>query len=448
MYIKSVFIKNLWQKGDITWNMEPDVNILVGINGSGKSTILNLIFEALQSEISDESKKRYFSLISELTIRFSDDTFVIVDSSGDRFPTNIDHLELDLMKISTFDISNSLDDLISDLQLQFEIYQKNLYKRFEESLKPPKTFPTGEEVIGIFGRRKIFIDTLNNLFKDSGKSFSEDTFSFKLENQKYELSHRQLSSGEKQVFYIMLQTLIQNGQPFILLLDEPEISLHIEWQRELLFNIRQLNDKCQIVAVTHSSNMYYRGWLERKMNIEEIKQGKDKNQIRIDIRTQLTRFADEFKRITKGKNSDRILNDVNAMLHRTFYMLSIEDCKSILKTMSDANIKPDHFTYTTLISKTTNSKDAIKLLGVMKKAKITPNAVTYVNILKKTETFDDAMTAFDLMRNDRIEPAIQHFSTLLGKADDPEIVQRVEELRALYGVPANDIYSNKLRIKK
>ena len=116
--------------------------------------------------------------------------------------------------------------------------------------------------------------------------------------------------------------------------------------------------------------------------------------------------------------------------------------------MIDAQIKPDHFTYTTLISKTTSLADASKLLADMKLKKIDPNAVTYVNIMKKSDTFDEAMTVFDSMRKDKIDPAIQHFSALLGKADNPEIVQKVEELRALYRVPTNDIYANKLRIKK
>ncbi len=37
------YIKKLWNKYDIEWNLNEDVNILAGINGSGKTTILNLI---------------------------------------------------------------------------------------------------------------------------------------------------------------------------------------------------------------------------------------------------------------------------------------------------------------------------------------------------------------------------------------------------------------------
>ena len=40
-YIKRIEIKGLWGRKDISWNLRPDVNILSGVNGIGKSTILN-----------------------------------------------------------------------------------------------------------------------------------------------------------------------------------------------------------------------------------------------------------------------------------------------------------------------------------------------------------------------------------------------------------------------
>lgn len=40
-YIKRIDIKRMWGRKDISWNLRPDVNILSGVNGIGKSTILN-----------------------------------------------------------------------------------------------------------------------------------------------------------------------------------------------------------------------------------------------------------------------------------------------------------------------------------------------------------------------------------------------------------------------
>ena len=41
-YIKRIEIHGLWHRYDIAWDLRPDVNILSGINGVGKTTILNL----------------------------------------------------------------------------------------------------------------------------------------------------------------------------------------------------------------------------------------------------------------------------------------------------------------------------------------------------------------------------------------------------------------------
>ena len=59
-----------------------------------------------------------------------------------------------------------------------------------------------------------------------------------------------LSSGEKQSLRIFIETLRAEGNT--LLIDEPEISLHIDWQRNLIAAMRQLNPDAQLILATHS----------------------------------------------------------------------------------------------------------------------------------------------------------------------------------------------------
>ncbi|VVE15639.1 hypothetical protein PCA20602_02869 [Pandoraea capi] len=61
-----------------------------------------------------------------------------------------------------------------------------------------------------------------------------------------------LSSGEKQLLILFIEALLQRQQPYIFLADEPELSLHISWQRQVISAIIKLNPNAQVIVATHS----------------------------------------------------------------------------------------------------------------------------------------------------------------------------------------------------
>ena len=64
-----------------------------------------------------------------------------------------------------------------------------------------------------------------------------------------------LSSGEKQLLIFLAETLLQQKQPYIFLADEPELSLHVEWQEKLVLNLLQMNPNAQVLFATHSPDI-------------------------------------------------------------------------------------------------------------------------------------------------------------------------------------------------
>ena len=64
-----------------------------------------------------------------------------------------------------------------------------------------------------------------------------------------------LSSGEKQLLIFLSETLLQEGKSHIFLADEPELSLHVEWQVELVPSLLQLNPNAQVLFATHSPDI-------------------------------------------------------------------------------------------------------------------------------------------------------------------------------------------------
>jgi predicted ATP-dependent endonuclease of OLD family len=78
-----------------------------------------------------------------------------------------------------------------------------------------------------------------------------------------------LSSGEKQLFIILTEALLQDNNKFIFIADEPELSLHINWQKKLLKAVLDMNSNAQIIVATHSPEIAAL-WDSNVVNIEEL----------------------------------------------------------------------------------------------------------------------------------------------------------------------------------
>lgn len=111
---------------------------------------------------------------------------------------------------------------------------------------------------------------MDNLFSGTGKKVNRDKneISFLLANE--EISPFQLSSGEKQMLIILLTVLVQDNKQAILFMDEPEISLHIEWQKKLIQYIRELNPNVQVILATHSPAIIMEGWLDKVFEVSDL----------------------------------------------------------------------------------------------------------------------------------------------------------------------------------
>lgn len=60
-----------------------------------------------------------------------------------------------------------------------------------------------------------------------------------------------LSSGEKQMISLFARLYLYRG-PKIVLIDEPELSLSIDWQRKILVDVVGAPTCSQVIAITHS----------------------------------------------------------------------------------------------------------------------------------------------------------------------------------------------------
>ena len=267
-YIQSIEIKALWKGGrHVVWNLQPDVNILSGINGVGKSTIINhsarTLAEIDRNEIvpKDAPQGVIIKLMPE------DATYIKFDviRSFDRPLLHSDLLE----KLSDSRVKTELDWQIYRLQKCFLDYQVNIGNRIIELLTSgdPEDQQRAAEVSA---PKKQFQDMIDELFADTHKKIDRKSNEIQFIQGSQTLTPYQLSSGEKQMLAILLTVLVENREPYALLMDEPEISLHIDWQQRLIDLIRQLNPNVQIILSTHSPALIMDGWMSNVTEVGDI----------------------------------------------------------------------------------------------------------------------------------------------------------------------------------
>lgn len=296
-HIKSVHIKGLWGRSDANfdWELNADVNVLSGDNGSGKSTILRLIGNLLISQFSDVRFERFYIVfnndnktefyvdrnpsndkIEQLGFNFSDEKgdHDSAFNKTEKFPhiTFIANAEIPVIEKETLqkfndNINTNLDWEIDKLQRKFADYQITIGKRVIERLEKGEN-----DVKKITLPKNTFFNLIDNLFQDTNKRIDRNANDIQFwQNENHLISPYQLSSGEKQMLILLLTALVQDNQVAITILDEPEMSLHSDWQKELITDLRKLNPNMQLIIATHSPFIIMDGWRDTVAEMWKIK---------------------------------------------------------------------------------------------------------------------------------------------------------------------------------
>ena len=267
-YVKRLEIESLWSgRKHIVWNLHPDVNILSGVNGVGKSTILNKMERVLSlRENPSEFKNGVFPGV-KVTFEPEDATFAHFD-----IIRSFDNTLLSgsvLSKLADGRVRSELDWKIYELQRRYLNYQVNVGNKMIALLSKGDA-KAREEAMKVSESKTNFQNMVDELFADTGKIIDRTCNELQFLQYDEKLSPYQLSSGEKQMLAILLTVLLQDNQPYVLLMDEREVSLHVEWQQKLVGIIRKLNPQAQIILTTHSPALIMNGWLDAVTEVSDI----------------------------------------------------------------------------------------------------------------------------------------------------------------------------------
>ncbi len=296
MKLKSIEISGLYKQLSISTKLDSQLNIFVGNNGSYKTTMLRLLHDAISSNgVNVDYPFNSFQLDFDDNTTLSykrmnrnysnngviDNSIEVLYASALRDNKSVDIKtilnEINFDSVFTYDVKSdgvAIDKSYFTSTLEnkvsaYGMYLADIFDKVNDMLNNGNN----DAAKSAFDGRNTFKDIINEAFEDTGKyidNINKMTFSIKSNSQNTEISYTSLSSGEKQLIIILLTVLLQREKPYIFILDEPEISMHIIWQSHLIDWIFRLNPNVQLILSTHSPSIFGKGWGEKVIYMEDI----------------------------------------------------------------------------------------------------------------------------------------------------------------------------------
>ena len=230
--IKQIEIDALWSgKKHILWQLDPHVNILSGINGVGKSTILNKVF---RSVCTNGDLVNHLLKGVHITADPEDATHIRFDIIRSLDSPVLDNETLNMVDAR---IRSALDFQLYHLQRKYLDYQVNIGNRIIEELQKGNA----DAAQKLSKAKAHFQDIVDDLFEETGKKIVRTENEIRFSQIGETLVPYQLSSG-----------------------------LHIEWQKRLIELIVELNPNVQIILTTHSPAVIMNGWLDKVTEVSDI----------------------------------------------------------------------------------------------------------------------------------------------------------------------------------
>lgn len=234
MKIKDINI-DIWNKRNVTFQAHDDVNIIMGINGSGKTTFLQNLYKSLTAD-----KKQ------------AADSVIYLPS--------IDNISLRDKRKTATALAQDLEYYIYDMKTGPSLM----------NLRMSAIDSSAEEQAQLKAQIADFQKAANGLLALTNKRIEIEGSKFMVVTHEGTLPIEALSSGEMQVLLILLRVFLLCGKEAVVLIDEPENSLDIDWQFDLVNLLTRLNPHAQYFITTHSPALFGEGWGDKVWYMEQI----------------------------------------------------------------------------------------------------------------------------------------------------------------------------------
>ena len=247
-----------------------DTIVLIGENGSGKTSLLKCIYDSFDIDERgyEEDWKNIVRLTPALyttTVKLEDNEVGmlhpdIVFETGDKpdepkvvyMPTEINFNKINKVD-NTFKFKSSFQNIIGQ-NITRNIPSMIATKMNKEIFKN-RSKTIGEVIDNVCDDINGIFKIMNLDVKLVGLSEDNDTRPIFKNSLGKEFDITGLSSGEKQLFLRALSLKFLEVNNSVILIDEPEISLHPQWQRKIIDVYKSIGENNQLIIATHSPHI-------------------------------------------------------------------------------------------------------------------------------------------------------------------------------------------------
>ncbi|WP_339006763.1 AAA family ATPase [Fusobacterium animalis] len=301
MKIEKVHIKNVKGIKDLELSFRKDdkildVIVLAGVNGSGKTTILEAIKDFFYNKYLNFNGPEKSNV--NLDIFFEDFEKKQIEEAEKSSIDNYEHKLQDFFSaLQSYNLyrKNGNDYYRNQIAKRFDIPPKIIYVPAENKFEEIQTYSTTlskeykfintinsnviRDIPSYIATRRNYLATIeedltmkevtnkvvneiNGIFnileldvKLKGFSKDEKTMPIFENSAGEEFDINDLSSGEKQLFLRTLSIKMLEPKNSIILIDEPELSLHPKWQQRIVEVYKKIGENNQIILATHSPHI-------------------------------------------------------------------------------------------------------------------------------------------------------------------------------------------------
>lgn len=233
-----------------------DTIVLAGINGSGKTTVLKAIWDSFPALHYTPKEgidlELDFSKIPAFTGLEIDWNYLLKIKSGILYmPT-----EINIEQLKTKDLSYSSPNRFSNIVNQRTMLDipSFLASQINSEILKNAELPAKDSINRICGQINSLFESLEIDAKLVGLSPETKLPIFKNSgDQEFDING--LSSGEKQLFVRALTLKMMGINNGVILVDEPEISMHPKWQQRIMKVYQSIGENNQVIAATHSPHV-------------------------------------------------------------------------------------------------------------------------------------------------------------------------------------------------